>query len=58
MITAKDLAPLDDTLLELWRNTIKHRKDKTLWALYCFCQSCKLTMVEVRHELLKRRFQK
>lgn len=84
MITAKDLAPLDDTSLELWRNTIKHRKDKTLWALYGFCQdfftwvcpkhymgytcddcmrhdycqSCKLTMVEVRHELLKRRFQK
>ena len=34
MITRKDLAPLDDTSLELWRNTLKHRKDETLYALY------------------------
>lgn len=38
MITIKDLAPLDDTLFELWKNTLKHRKTKTLWSLYCFCQ--------------------
>lgn len=83
MISRKDLAPLDDTSLELWRNTLKHRKDKTLYALYDFCQdffafvcpkyymgdtcddcriydycqSCKLTMEEVKHEL-ERRFPK
>ena len=70
------------TALELWRNTIKHRKDETLYALYAFCedfftwvclksylgdtcadcrhhdecQSYKLTMVEVRRELLRREF--
>ena len=38
MITRKDLAPLDDTSLELWRNTLKHRKYETLYALYAFCQ--------------------
>ena len=38
MITTKDLAPLDDTSLELWRNTLKHRKAKTLLDLYLFCQ--------------------
>lgn len=84
MITIKDLAPLDDTSLELWRNTLKHRKDETLYALYAFCQDffawvclkhymgdtcdscknydycqrCKLTMVEVKIELVKRSFSK
>ncbi len=84
MITRKDLALLDDTSLELWRNTIKHRKDEKLLALYDFCQdfftwvcpkdymgdicddcrvydycqSCKLTMEEVKHELTRRRFLK
>lgn len=84
MITRKDLAPLDDASLEIWRNDLKHRKDKTLRDLYVFsrdfyawpcrnhyngeicdgcknhdfCQSCKLTMVEVKNELVKRSFLK
>ena len=84
MITRKDLAPLDETLLEFWRSTLKHRKDETLWTLYAFCQdfftwvclkyymgdTCdgckhredcqryKLTMVEVKNELVKRSFLK
>lgn len=71
MITRKDLAPLDDASLEIWRNDLKHRKDETLYALYDFCQdicddwrvydycqSCKLTMVEVKNELVKRSLSK
>ena len=38
MITRKDLAPLDDASLELWRNNLKRRKAKTLLDLYLFCQ--------------------
>lgn len=38
MITAKDIAPLDNTSLELWRKELKHRKAKTLLDLYIFCQ--------------------
>lgn len=38
MITVKDLAPLDDTLLEVWRNTLKDRDKETLRDLYVFCQ--------------------
>ena len=38
MITKKDLAPLSSSDYDFWRNTLKHRKDKTLWALYGFCQ--------------------
>ena len=38
MITTKDLAPLDDMSFELWREKLKHRKVKTLWDLYLFCQ--------------------
>lgn len=38
MITAKDLAPLDDASFELWRKELKHRKAKTLLDLYLFCQ--------------------
>lgn len=82
MITRKDLAPLDDESLELWRNTLKRCKTKKLSDLYVFsrdfyawpcrnhyngeicdgcknhdfCQSCKLTMVEVKNELVKRSF--
>ena len=82
MITRKDLAPLDDTQLEFWKSTLKHRKDETLYALYTFCQDffswvclkdymgdtcyccknydycqrCKLTMVEVKNELVRRSF--
>lgn len=77
MITRKDLAPIDDKSLELWRKKLKLIKDKTLRDLYVFardfyawpcrdhyngeicdgcknydfCQSCKLTMEEVKHEL-------
>ena len=77
MITRKDLAPIDDKSLELWRKKLKPIKDKTLRDLYVFsrdfyawpcrdhyngeicdgcknydfCQSCKLTMEEVKHEL-------
>lgn len=36
MITTKDLAPLDDTSFELWREKLKHRKDETLKDLYVF----------------------
>lgn len=80
MISRKDLAPIDDKSLELWRKKLKHIKDKTLRDLYVFsrdfyawpcrnhyngeicdgcknydfCQSCKLTMVEVKHELTRR----
>ena len=38
MITRKDLAPLDDASLEIWRKELNHRKAKTLWDLYLFCQ--------------------
>lgn len=38
MITRKDLAPLNDSDFEFWENNLKHRQDKTLWALYGFCQ--------------------
>ena len=84
MITRKDLAPIDDKSLELWRKKLKHIKDETLRDLYVFsrdfyawpcrdhyngetcdscknydyCQSCKLTMVEVKNELVKRSFSK
>ena len=36
MITRKDLAPLDDASLEIWRNDLEHRKDETLKDLYVF----------------------
>lgn len=84
MITRKDLAPIDDKSLELWRKKLKHIKDETLRDLYVFsrdfyawpcrdhyngdicddckshdyCQSCKLTMVEVKNELVRRSFSK
>ena len=38
MITTKDLAPIDNKSFELWRKELKHRKAKTLWDLYLFCQ--------------------
>lgn len=36
MITRKDLAPIDDKSLELWRKKLKLIKDKTLRDLYVF----------------------
>ncbi len=36
MITAKDLAPLDDASLENWRNDLKQFKDETLRDLYSY----------------------
>lgn len=38
MITIKDLAPIDNKSFELWRKELNHRKAKTLWDLYLFCQ--------------------
>lgn len=38
MITRKDLAPLNDSDFEFWETSLKHRQNKTLWALYGFCQ--------------------
>lgn len=38
MITKKDLAPIDSKSFELWRKELSHRKTKTLWDLYLFCQ--------------------
>lgn len=38
MISRKDLAPLDKTSIESWRNALKCRKDETLWSLCAFCQ--------------------
>lgn len=36
MISRKDLAPIDDKSLELWRKKLKHIKDETLRDLYVF----------------------
>ena len=38
MISKKDLAPLDNPDFSVWLATLKHRKNKTLWALHGFCQ--------------------
>ena len=38
IITTKDLAPLDETALEIWRKELRHRKAKTLLDLYLFSQ--------------------
>lgn len=36
MITRKDLAPIDDKSLEIWRNDLKYRKDESLTYIYIF----------------------
>lgn len=36
MISKKDLAPLDNPDFSVWLATLKHRKNKTLWALHGF----------------------